>query len=371
MGNYFYRSPLLTYINTASNLSSIINETNLDNIKSGYNSVNGQFNSPLVFNTNISMNSLNTIFCSTIFNSVIASNVFGSSGTFVGNSISAIVDGPSYTLITSTLPTSIRALSNGTNNVIGRRVYSGISQGGVSNPYVPPFRFTGGNYTNRLYHSIPYLHSWNITNATTSGDTPATNEELQIFNGKFRSKGTTNLGYLNYTNFYYTKTDKNTVNYSGVTATGYRYATFVWSVTSLSGSSQYGSLSFTIQNISPLPTNTSGSALIGGQKLLIYYRIEDNNSPLPTDANKLSSIWLDGNTQGDTVTSGNYFNPNDNSATRPGLIANPVNGSNSTTFSVALPKPFQNGSGIYIYFRIGAPMQTNFEFSHITCTLSV
>jgi hypothetical protein len=316
------------------------------------------------------MNSLNTIFCSTILNSVIASNVFGSSGAFVGNSISAIVDGPSYTLITTTLPTTIQALINGVNT-IGRRVYSGISQGGATNPFVPPFRFNGGIYTDRLYHSIPYLHSWNITNNITSGDIPATNQELQIFNGKFRSKGKINSGgYLDYRNFYYTKTDKNTVNYSSIPDTGYRYATFVWSVTTLTGSSQYTSLSFTIRNVSPLPTNTSGSAIVDGYKLLIYYRIENSISPLPSDANNLSSIWLDGNTQGDPVTSANYFNPNNNSSVRPGLLVNPVNAVNNTTFSVALPKTFQNGLGVYIYFRIGVPMEINFEFSHITCTLS-
>jgi hypothetical protein len=373
MGNYFYRSPLLTYINTASTTSSIINETSLNNIRSGYNSTIGQFTSPLVFSSNITMNSLNTTFCSTIFNSVIASNVFGSSGAFVGNSISAIVDGPSYTLITNTLPNAIPQLNNGTN-VIGRHVYSGISQGSViapNNPYVPSFQFTGGNYINRSYFSIPYSHSWDITNDTTSETAPATNEELQIFNGKFRSKGTTKLGYLDYRNFNYTKADKNTVNYSGITNTGYRYATFVWSVASLSGVTEYADLSFTIQNVSPLPNITSDSAIVGEQKLLIYYRIENSNDPLIFNATNLTTIWLDGNTQGATVTSGNYFNPPDNSATRPGLLNGyPVNSTNSTTFKVALPKRFGTGTGIYIYFRIGVPMQVDFEFSHVTCTLS-
>jgi hypothetical protein len=103
----------------------------------------------------------------------------------------------------------------------------------------------------------------------------------------------------------------------------------------------------------------------------MFYRIEDSASPTPTSADNLSSIWIDGNTQGQTVTSGNYFDPSDNSASRPGLLANPTNGASSTTFSVALPKPFQNGSGtVYIYLRVGVPMNVNFGFSYATATLS-
>jgi hypothetical protein len=153
--------------------------------------------------------------------------------------------------------------------------------------------------------------------------------------------------------------------------TGYRYATFCWSVTPLGGVTQYANLSFTLVGTTPTPTITLGSAYAGGQKILLYYRFEDSAAPQPTDANNLSSIWIDGNTQGATVTSGNFFNPNDNSATRPGLIADPSNAGGNTTFTVAVPKPFQAGTGtVYIYLRVGLPMSVNFAYSYASATLS-
>jgi hypothetical protein len=105
--------------------------------------------------------------------------------------------------------------------------------------------------------------------------------------------------------------------------------------------------------------------------MLLFYRFEDSASPSPTNADSLSSIWIDANTQGATVTSGNFFNPTDNSATRPGLIADPVNSGGNTTFTVAVPKPFQSGSGaVYLYLRVGLPMSVNFSYSYAAATLT-
>lgn len=370
MGNFFYRSPLLTLTTTAGSVVTTTNETGLTGITSGYNAVTGQFSNVLTIQSLVTSGSLALAYASTITLSGVANNPFTASATGFGNSIVSIVDGPSVTLVTSTIPSTILACTNGVARV-GSRIYTGVAQGGSSNPYVPPFLFNGGSYISSQYAAILYNHTWDITNSTISGSTPNTNEELQIFNGKFYTRGSTLSGYYDYQSFFYTNTLKNTVNYSIVGNTGYRFATFCWSVTPLGGVTQYANLSFTLVGTTPTPTITLGSAYAGGQKVLLYYRFEDSAAPQPTDANNLSSIWIDGNTQGATVTSGNFFNPNDNSATRPGLIADPSNASGNTTFTVAVPKPFQAGTGtVYIYLRVGLPMSVNFAFSYASATLS-
>jgi hypothetical protein len=300
----------------------------------------------------------------------VAANPLTGSAVANANSIVAIVDGPSATLVGSTIPASPVAFTSGTSRV-GARIYGGISQGGSSNPSVPPFLYTGGSYSSAQYATIPYSHTWDITNSTISGIVPNTIEELQIFNGKHRTRANTTTGYYDYRRFYYTPALQNAVNYSAVASTGYRYATFAWSVSTITGTPQYSALNFVLNAVSPTPTITSGSAYVAGQKLELWYRFEDSASPTPTTADSLSSIWLDANGQGATVTSGNFFNPTDNSATRPGLIADPVNSGGNTTFTVAVPKPFQSGAGtVYIYLRVGLPMSTNFEFSHASGTLT-
>ena len=370
MGNFFYRTPLLTVTTAAGGVTTTTSETGLSGITSGYNAGVGQFSSVLTFQTLVTSGSLATAYGSTITTTAVANNPLTASSTATGNNIAAIVDGPSATLVMSTIPSTITALSSAVGRV-GARVYTGVAQGGSSNPYVPPFLFTGGSYTNAQYASILYNHVWDITNTVVSGTTPNTNEELQVFNGKFRTR-TGAAGYYNYTPFYYTVSLQNTVNYSGIAATGYRYATYCWSVTPIvSGTAQYSALTFTLASVSPTPTISIGSAYVSSQKLLMYYRFEDSAAPAPTDANNLSSIWLDANTQGATVTSGNFFNPTDNSATRPGLIADPTNVGGGTTFTVAVPKPFQTGVGtVYLYMRVGLPMSVAFEFATASATLT-
>jgi hypothetical protein len=371
MGTFYYRSPLVTLTTTAGSVVTTTNETGLTNIASGYNAGTGTFSNTLLFRSLVTSGSLATAYASSITCSGVANNPLTASATAFGNTISAIVDGPSATLVMTTIPSTVPAFSSGVSRV-GARVYAGVAQGGSSNPNVPPFLYTGGSYTNSQYASILYNHSWDLMNSTISGTTPNTSEELQIYNGKFYGKNATTNGYYDYRNFFYTPALKNTVNYTGIAATGYRYTTLCWSVSPIvSGTTQYSALSFVLNGVSTNPSITSGSAFVSGQKLLLYYRFEDSAAPQPTDANNLSSIWLDANTQGTTVTSGNFFNPNDNSATRPGLIADPVVSGGNTTFTVAVPKPFQAGTGtVYVYLRVGLPMSVNFGFSYASGTLT-
>ena len=370
LGLNFYRSPWLTTTIVAGSVTTTNNQTDFTYATAGYNSVTGQLSNSVTAAVPVTSASLAAAYASTITATAVANNALTASATATANPIVGIVDGPSATLVLSTMPATPSALASAVATV-GARVYTGVAQGGSSNPYVPPFLYTGGSYSSAQYATIPYNHAWDLTNSTVSGITPDTTEELQIFNGKHYTRGSTLSGYYDYRPFYYTQTALNTVNYSGIVATGYRYATYCWSVTALGGITQYSALTFTLFSTSPTPAIVTNSAYVGGQKMLLYYRFEDSASPVPTTADSLSSIWLDANTQGATVTSGNFFNPTDNSATRPGLILDPVNSGGNTTFTVAVPKPFQAGLGtVYLYLRVGLPMSVNFSYSYVSATLT-
>ncbi len=370
LGLNFYRSPWLTTTVVAGSTTTTNDQTDFTNATAGYNAITGQLSNAVTAQVPVTSVSLAAAYASTITATAVANNALTVSATGTANAIVGIVDGPSATLVLSTMPASPAALVGGSAS-IGARVYTGVAQGGSSNPYVPPFLYTGGSYTSAQYATIPFDHTWNLQNSTIAGIVPNTAEELQIFNGKHYTRGSTLTGYYDYRPFYYTQTLLNTVNYSGVAATGYRYATYCWSVPVLTGITQYSALTFTLYSTSPTPAIITNSAYVGGQKMLVYYRFEDSASPQPTTADSVSSIWIDGNTQGATVTSGNFFNPNDNSATRPGLILDPVNSGGNTTFTMAVPKPFQAGSGtVYLYLRVGLPMAVNFSYSYAAATLT-
>jgi hypothetical protein len=180
---------------------------------------------------------------------------------------------------------------------------------------------------------------------------------------------------LDYTSFFYTHTLQNTVNYSGILAnSNFRYAMFEWKV-GTQPSAVYSNLRFTLKNVVPQPTITANLAYVGGALLRVFYRLEDGSSPSPTDASKVTSIWIDGNNAGSgtlTVNSANYFTPTDNSLTRLGLVGAATNSGSDTYFNVSIPSPFTVSATqtIRLYLRVGLPMNIDFEFSHVTATIS-
>jgi hypothetical protein len=123
-------------------------------------------------------------------------------------------------------------LAAGSGSGTGYRVWSGQS----NSLSVPPYAYLDTT----PYSSIPYDNSWDISSGS---GTYIPNQETQIINGAFRSKGTTQQGYFNYSNFFYNATTKNTVNYSAISGTGYRFATFVWQA-GVYSAKNYNTLSF-------------------------------------------------------------------------------------------------------------------------------
>ena len=345
LGTYFYKSPILQYTGTPAWTPS--NETNLTNIISGNSGSN--FTNPVVFKRSISTN-LATSYQSTIGLSGTIYNV-ATSNSISLTTISAIVDGPSYSLVYSTLPQTIPTVSNTGSLVIGYRVTSAVA--GATN--VPPFVDSNSN----SYASTPYNNSLNI----------ASLQELQVSNGKFTTPSASLLSYKDYTGFYYDASNNNIANYSLISnETGYRYATFAWKLAS-TGTGNYNSLMFTI-NTTKTIVITGGLAYVGSSPIRLYYRFENNASKIPTDlTNPLTSAWINGNSQtGTEANATTYVTPTLYTNTPTWGLLGTIHASNE--FPVYIPPIQVTNQIVYLYCRIGIPMNEDFSFSYVSCKMT-
>jgi hypothetical protein len=341
MGHYFYASPLLTYSNSATE------ETTPVNVTSGLAS--NTFSDPVIFsNNNVISTLLNNTYANSISQTVTAKNQTAATTTSSAATIQAIVDGPSYTLITTTLPLS---LPNATANTIGYHVSSGTAD----SMNVPPYNNGGTPYAN-----TPYSNTQDITNT----------QELQISNGTFTTPLGQPYSYLNYTPYYYTSTLQNTVDYSNPSSwNGYRFVTFAWRLPAPVGGT-YNTLSFKMLNTTPQLVNTGGIAYTGISPIYLYYRFEDAANSAPTNTSSISSAWLNGNSLTGTPTgSGNYYIAS--TAETPyyaltGLTIAPTN----TTFNVYCLTNTITTQTVNLYCRIGLPMDRAISFSSISATIS-
>jgi hypothetical protein len=343
LGTYFYKSPILDYTNSISGSWSPSSETNLANITSGKSG--SAFTNPIIFSNILSASVQNTY--STSFTlSVNANNVSESSSSLNATPIDAIVDGLSYTLVYSTLPQILLAIANDGIEVKGQRVKSGTA--GAAN--VPPFNSSG-----TLYATLPYDNTLDITSL----------EELQVSNGTFTTPSGQSFAYIDYNLYYYNATLKNTVDYSVIPSTGYRYATFAWRISV----GIYNSLIFTLNTQSTI-TITGNLAYAGANPIQLYYRFENASSATPTGlSNPLTSAWINGNSQdGIRTTAGNYFTPSNYTQEPTSGLVDPVN--TSGRFKVFVPQLIVSSGFVYLYCRIGLPMNSAFSFSYVTAKMS-
>ena len=94
---------------------------------------------------------------------------------------------------------------------------------------------------------------------------------------------------------------------------------------------------------------------------------------LSTDGSTISSNWISANDNTPSpVNSSNYYSY----ATYYYGLTSLSGTSTTTTFNVGLPTPFNStsitnkGYPIYVYCRIGIPMNSQFSFSTLTAQLS-
>jgi hypothetical protein len=234
----------------------------------------------------------------------------------------------------ATYPQTIPSVTIGTTNIKGMRVSSQ-----TRNPNNVP------NYpgSSTLY---------NDTVAITG------NEELQISNGHYMSPGVSGAiySYKNYTGLIYIEGSTNSANYTGISTSGYRFATFIWQLAI--NSSTYQNVTFNI--------NDATSDLLGAGGLL-YYRWEDQASKNPVNCDTGSSAWIDGINvnAGNTVTATNYFNP----TTASGTLNYGGITLNTNMYKVKVPSQNITSQTVYLYCRIGLPMNSAYKFSSVSITI--
>jgi len=350
MGTYFYSSPPLQYTCTinSSNVASF-NETNLTNVNKDLFYINNYLKSTIVFSSSIPITtSLANTYATQLTLSVVANNVYTSS-TPVAMTQYVIIDGLSNTLLYSTLSQSIPTASS--SSVPGYRIWSAPS---LSNN-CPDLSYGG-----TTYRTIAYDNTWDIT--MTNGGYDATTE-LIVYNGLFSTpiRG----GYINYSNYL-----NNTVNYSSVARSGYRFASFCWKLSTRNNS--YSSLSFTIHSISPTPAKSGAGLLqINSRQIQVLYCFQDESQPSTFSTNIFNSVWIDGNNNDNGVTSSTFFDTSKPYGYYGGIASSGVIiNSNNATINVFVPSVNPVGNSTYLYLRLAIPMDVSIGFGSISVAIS-
>ena len=187
---------------------------------------------------------------------------------------------------------------------------------------------------------------------------------------------------INYSPYFYGLGSTNTLDYSTITQSGYRYTTFVWAVNSSSGlSGTYGTLNVYLNGVSNNGNNT-GSVVYADStnKIQLFYRVEDITSETTASLGGLNSsiatYWISINDDvGGTATTANgnnYYT----STTNPYFTAPTVTNGSNVKVSAALSAPivsnqsYVSGGKIYIYVRLGLPMNTTYNLTSVSAYLS-
>jgi hypothetical protein len=361
IGKYYYINPIINYSlkNVTSNSNVTISPSTETTItgSSGYTNGSESISGTLTFNRTITP-TLTNIYSKNIQITSTINNVVSSIG--YTSSIDTIIDDKSYKLVSSTTPTIPKTIDNITTSYsIGCRIWSAPS---VTNKTYPLLNFDNNNYCDIIYNN-----QWNITTSNFvngligSGYIDATTE-LQIVEGLFRTKQYTNA-YLDYSS-----TNSNSgIVYSTVTSTGYRYATFVWKLTSLQN---IKSLTFTINDFygPTITINGSSSLTVDGSVLDIYYMFQDITNLNTYSSSILNTPWINANdisTNSTQVNMGNFFNI-DYNGQLGGLKTATASPTTTPTFNVFFPSVSNINTNTYLYCRIGLPMNKNIGFSSIS-----
>ena len=374
LGTYFYKSPMLSYTNTADSVTTNFSETDLSRVVSGSNS--GQLlNQRIGFsNGSFQMNSLASAYATSITMTVTAANPSNTSGAFSATALPCIVDGPSVTLINTTLPGSLNILYSG-GAATGCRIWSFSNYDATT--LVPPYIFAS-NATNYSYTDFLYTTTWHQYSIVGSAPDYVLSNELQVTNGAHRSKGTRTDCYIDYTTKRYSATDLNTVDYSGVLTSGHRFATFAWKVANQN--TNFSVLRFTITYI---PSQTDAVSVLNdlliftgtSDTLKVFYKVEDQASVLPTDGTSPTTVWLDANgTIANSATGLTYYS--DSTGTYQQVYGGVTSGASIASPTILFPSLFipsfatPSSTDVRIICRIGIPMNRNFAFSQVTATIS-
>jgi hypothetical protein len=345
LGYWLYNSTRLLAYSTGQT------ETGLSNVASGV--TDGHFADPVTIANASDVQAAYGSFATSAAITVTAYNVAAATAAATSAAINMVLDQPSYDLVyanASQYPAvGASTLGNGTNGTAGWRVSTAGNGGGILG--LPP---------TSVYATTAYNNGANLT----------ANSDLQIFNGLYQSKGTTTVGYLNYTAMYRSVAATNTVNYSGIAATGYRYATFAWKCNSNAVS--YTNIQFTVNETTATVANPDTTPTVGsGTGLLCYYRVEDADNYGTFSGSYANSGWTNVCSTANPIGSTTYYSTASVLGGKDTSRTNTASGSSFTAYGIlGHSLSVASGSNIYIYFRIGVPMNEDFGFKYVTAALS-
>ena len=356
LGQYFYKYTPITYSSTGDNSTTIItaNETT---IPSGNVYGNLLIYNPVNFNsTSITSTSLTDVFTTSIPLTITASNFNGNSTQASATTISAIIDGPSASLVTNSIST-LSTISN-TSSYNGARYFAGSSPDSIT---------SNNNSVSSLFSSVTtaYNHTYSIASGETYG------KELQIANGYFVTKASS-YGYLNYT-MNYSSSLTNNLNYSSIPSSGYRFACFAWKLTAYEG---YNYITFTMNTPSGFnrsgssgfqPLTTSSSSLGATTEIPFYYKVEDS-----AGSGGLNTYWIKGNNSTGVQINNNVIGDAAQSTSLYSGVPSSGYSTITSSFKVIFPSPLSGSynSNTYLYCIIGLPMDANCYFKYMSAQIS-
>ena len=359
LNSYFYNSTQLAAytITQGSTTNTSTKETTLANV-AGASIVSGQITTPCtITNTSITYPAP-TSYSTSISATVTVYNIKNTSTPSAASTIQAIFDLASYTLAYTTIKQTLVASSLTTSASWGCRIYD--------NTVSPSVTFTQGGTITNFPNPITITSTSNSSNIFDNSNSILTapyDQELQIQNGAFITPTVSKINYSTYYN--------NTVNYSGLSTTGYRFATFIWKTQNPPTGTNYTNFNIQITGISGIPGITS-SNFTGSdfyldtnktQKLLLYYRVETEGNNEPSAGNN-GSYWVDANrSTGTQVTSSTRY---DSNSALIGPVGTPAFTTTSITFKTIVPNSLtSNSPSAYLYVKVGIPSNVNVSFSSI------
>jgi hypothetical protein len=380
IGNYFYNNTqILKYSNTQFSFINPETEVNLTKLTTGLGPT-GFKNSNIFVNDSVTCTPNNSYYNGTLTYGVNVYNVVGTqtNGTFSDNRNYLIFD---QNLINATNiqriggPTNIPLM--GTTDVPGIRI-STCNPGfeGATGPNNSLNNLTNNGTSYSLLNPL-FDHTKTLVSGSGSNELLTwTNGQGNVVHQSLGTAGTN--GYINYTNSYYGNNLTNSVNYSTISNSNYRWATFAWriptnTISSLAVGSSYQTLVFKFINNSSNFTISNGIATIGGASFYFYYRVEDSSrsttvKPITTISNYtvISTPWINGNNNstpliGSDVDDLKAFNGS------KGITTSGQFSVLSGGYSLSNSNYTDN---MYVYCRIGIPMNIQFSFSGISCYLA-
>jgi hypothetical protein len=395
VGKYFYRNPLLTM-----NLSFAGNTYNpLYNLNALYSYVSTSVTKDASNNYFIpgalvisSFNDTTSNFAATTFSvpgtsatsnislGVTVNNAYATSATTTASyPVAVVFDQPSITFVNS-LPSALATMTGSVTT--GCRIWTGVPS------YLNSTIYGYNNYSGNIYDNTQNITTGNYVN------------ELQICNGAFRTQQNAvanGYGYRNYINYNPAKLSQ--PDYSVITSSGYRYATFCWKIQN--GLNPSGKITVVIKSATGIQIQAVGlqtRALVStdGTPIYVYGRFLDlgasgmnNTYPTISQFNTyLSSAWIDFNSIKDSggggivCNSANYFiDTNNNTASgtpnqNPGFIYAGLDGSNNAWTSSSGDFTYTTGNPIiksgailnnnsYFFCTVGLPMNKSVSFGYV------